>query len=631
MLSTNLLWPLAVFFGTNKVLAGPVAHGPKSGKTTPAWESTLTTYLPPPGSTVAPSSPTTQAETTTCTTTTPASSGQSKGSSKKTKTTATTTASVTTTSVTTTSVTSGQSTESTSAPSSPSGSCVAASGSATSLSIPSSAPSNAVLVPASFIGFGFETAHLNNYCNTFSMNLVNWIQQRVSPPLIIRIGGTTGDRVLFDAGLDVIGICVAGDCPAGSSATWILGPSYFDGFKCFPDQYFSFQVPLGPVLNTTNYLDFVEHAYAATGADRTAAIAIGNEPDLYAGQYNVTYTVQDYVTDALKVESHITSALNLTNPQIFEVLDLSSGVNASAGWTFADAFSDGLDSNGEVKYAAQHWYQSPETLTTFDPSTLQTYLMNHSAITSKWASGYADNLAYVQANDPNVSYILSETGSSLVGPPLGYEDGFGAALWKLDFNLYSMSVGVQRVDASQRPAARHSLWVPDTSANNASLGIEQNIGPEVRGTWFAMPPLADFVGKNPGKMEEVLGEDTLTAYAMYDANSGDLSKVALVNLNYWSADTGGARNNFTFNVPVPQGTQQVEVRYLQSAGGAHTLGYDAGGGNATITYAGETWSYILNDGAGSLVAGVPANVNVTVCNGIAPVTLQDTEAAIVFI
>jgi hypothetical protein len=495
----------------------------------------------------------------------------------------------------------------------------------TNLSISPSAPSGAPQVPGDFIGFGFETAFINEYANDFSQNLVNSIASRVTGPLIIRVGGTSGDRVEFDPNQSEDKVCVSGDCPVGSGATYILGPSYFDGFKSFQNQQFSFQAPMGKNVNTTGSLDYVKRAYDAIGSSRVAAIALGNEVDAYGGGY----TIAKYVSDAKALESNITQALGLSDSdRIFEVLDLSSG--GSGSFTVQTAFQDGLDSNNLVKYAAQHWYQVPTGLTDYSPQSQQTNLMSHDAIVSKFNSGYGAGLQYIESNDPAVSWIISESGSSLIGPPLYYQDSFGAALWEVDFELYCMSQGVKRVDATGRPAAPHSLWVPNDSTNDPSLGDEQNIGPQVRGPYYGLPMLADFLGKSSGRVTEVLGDDTATAYALYDSSSGALSRVALVNLKFWSADVGGDRGSVTFNIPVSKGTKSVTVRRLQAASGAHAISYDNQGPNGTITWAGETWSYKLDNGNGSPVDGVPAKQTVTVCDGVASVELPDSEAAIVF-
>ena len=157
-----------------------------------------------------------------------------------------------------------------------------------SISVAISKPSNAVLVPKDFVGFGFETAFLNNYANAFSQNLVNSVAKRLGETIIIRVGGTSGDRLFFDPNQAAATNCIEGDCPTGSSASFILGPSYFNGFKSFPNQHWTFQAPNNETLNTTNALAYATRAYEAAGSSRVAAIAIGNEVDLYNN-----YTVPD--------------------------------------------------------------------------------------------------------------------------------------------------------------------------------------------------------------------------------------------------------------------------------------------------------------------------------------------------
>lgn len=381
---------------------------------------------------------------------------------------------------------------------------------------------------------------------------------------------------------------------------------------------------MGKNVNTTGSLDYVTHAYQTVGAGRVAAIALGNEVDVYGSPY----TVQQYVTDAKALETKITSALGLSsNERIFEVLDIAG---AGGAFSVQNAFNAGLDSNGAVKYAAQHWYQSPSSLTTYTPQTMQANLMSHNAIVSKFNSGYSSGLSYIESNDPAVSWIISESGSSLIGPPLEYQDSFGAALWVVDFELYAMSQGVKQVHQTGRPAAYHSLWVPDTSANNAANGNQQNIGPQVRGPYYGLPLVADFQGTSSGKVTEILGDDLATAYAIYDSGSGALSRVALVNLKFWSADVGGTRGSTTFDIPVKAGVKSVKVSRLRADAGAHALGYDNQGNGGMITWAGETWSYKLDQGNGSPVSGVAKTETVAVCNGVASVTLPDSEAAVVY-
>lgn len=229
--------------------------------------------------------------------------------------------------------------------------------STTSVSVSPSRPTDAVVVPPDFVGFGFETGFLNSYDNEFSNNLVNSIADRMSVPPIIRVGGTSGDLVKFDAQQKENTTCTGDGCENSSGTSFTLGPSYFEGFKSFPRAHMSFQAPLG-ATSTNDSLIYVERAYKALGAGRTAAIAIGNEP-----AFDVTTKAQVYVNDAKSLESKIIDALGLTGAakRIFEVGEINNHyTETDVAFTLEDAFKANLNDTGNVKLAAEHYYQVVE-------------------------------------------------------------------------------------------------------------------------------------------------------------------------------------------------------------------------------------------------------------------------------
>lgn len=189
-------------------------------------------------------------------------------------------------------------------------------------------PFNAIIAPPDFVGFGFETAFINHYANDFTQNLLGSVAKRMSAAPVIRIGGTSGDRLLFDENQEEVKVCIAGDCPIGSSATYLLGPSYFDGFESFQDFRMTFQAPLGPTLNISNSLNYVQQAYERLGDERLVAIAVGNEPNFYSGQYDVYYTHEHHVFDSKIMMHAISAALSFNetfgDKRMFEVLDIAT-------------------------------------------------------------------------------------------------------------------------------------------------------------------------------------------------------------------------------------------------------------------------------------------------------------------
>ncbi|CAK7218962.1 hypothetical protein SCUCBS95973_003660 [Sporothrix curviconia] len=503
--------------------------------------------------------------------------------------------------------------------------CVAAAA-ATSVNVPAATtkPANAVAAPGDFVGFGFEMAFLNDYANDFSVNLMNAVGSRVSLPLTVRLGGTSNDLLTYDASQTAVKVCVSGDCPIGSAASYILGPSFFDGFDIFTNFSFSVQAPLSPTLNISNAVNYVRLCLDHVPTDRLTAIAIGNEPDLYAGQFKVTYNVSDYVAGVTTMRSSLTEELGLTG-QIFELMDIAYLADSTntAKITIQNAFNLGVNAPRTATAAAVHWYQVWDKITTLDD--MQAYLMNHSATVGNFSAGSPQDIAYLAANYPKVKYVFSETGTGLVSP-LQIQGSLGAALFYADFQLYAMTQGAKRVDGTMRPAANHSLWVPDASAAPA------NPGPQVRAPFYTLPFVADFIGQTPGNVIEVaLNSDVLTAYASYSPSTGLLSKVALINLQAWAEGVStGARGSVTFSVPAPSAaTVSATVRRLTAAAGCQALGYDYAGPAQNITWAGEQWSYAIDNGKGHMVAGVSATETVAVVNGAVQVTVLDSEAVIV--
>ena len=66
------------------------------------------------------------------------------------------------------------------------------------ISIPATPPDGAVSVPPDFFGFGFESGFVWHFNNNFSDNIVESVNSRMAGKMVIRIGGTSGDRFSYD-------------------------------------------------------------------------------------------------------------------------------------------------------------------------------------------------------------------------------------------------------------------------------------------------------------------------------------------------------------------------------------------------------------------------------------------------
>ncbi|KAJ5999615.1 hypothetical protein N7481_000024 [Penicillium waksmanii] len=146
----------------------------------------------------------------------------------------------------------------------------------------------------------------------------------MSKPLVIRVGGTSGDHVFFNRNQDNGTYSKSGpESKKNSKDTFYIGPSYFDTFKRFQKASMSIKAPMGAEVDMENTVAYIQQAWKALGKSRLAAIALGNEPNSYRKSEE---TLTLYVIDALDVESQIIKNLSLIgdDSHIFQVGEIAS-------------------------------------------------------------------------------------------------------------------------------------------------------------------------------------------------------------------------------------------------------------------------------------------------------------------
>lgn len=330
------------------------------------------------------------------------------------------------------------------------------------------------------------------------------------------------------------------------------------------------------------------------GLDRIHSFEPGNEADLYPATnlgpptYQAAQTNASYVGNFTAYAAAIADAVpGLTQP-FFQAFDTSSHFDGSDAYILdvETGFGLGINDAGIVKTVAHHYYQTDGG----SAATLETGLMSHSAIAGK-LDLFKPAIEYLQANAPDVDYIISEIGNSL-NPThdYSYQAALGSALWQVDFQLYALSIGVRRFNFQQIMHSGFDLWLPQASGDSA---------PQVFASYYAQPFVADLVGSSgEARVAQLALDDETTSgnWAAYAAYEGDAPvRLAVVNLEYWnssSSTTERAAQNLT--VAVPGGVTSVTVDVLSSPEGA-------GAGADTITYGGSQWTY---ESLGLEVAGV---------------------------
>ncbi|KAI0402852.1 hypothetical protein F4802DRAFT_599663 [Xylaria palmicola] len=514
-----------------------------------------------------------------------------------------------------------------------------------------SSPSSSIRVPAivpaeaspeigpDFLGLAFEQASFTRYAqddegniNAFSTNLMDAIYSRTGGRPIIRLGGTSPDYGKYLPGQTEPALPVAEQNNYQDIGHTTIGPSYWRLTANFPGAAYVVQVPLA----TTNISEAVAWARSAVdivGVDRIFALQPGNEADLYsdtfAGAGGIPLHPPGY-QGRLDNETYVgnwtryVAAIRDGVPGVpaagrhFAAFDTAAhfGADAPANrYVFAvdRCFGLGIDAGGVVKEVAGHYYQGQAGTA----ATLGSRLMNLT-LTHAQLDQFRVRIDWLRANKPEVPFVLSEVGNSLQPTnTYEYQARLGSALWQVDFYLYSMAIGVWRINYQQIMHAGYNLWLPVASAGMPA---------QVFSNYYSQPLLADFIerqGRSGKTRVSQLPVDAsnVAAYVAYE--DGEPRRVAAVNMNYWNRTSStGPRGGVRLRLEVPDGVARLAVYHLNSPLGA-------GAAADSITYGGSQWTY---GSLGREVKNVRRDTEtVAVVDGAADVTVASSEAVLVWL
>ncbi|KAI1655416.1 glycoside hydrolase family 79 protein [Daldinia decipiens] len=493
-------------------------------------------------------------------------------------------------------------------------------------------------IDPSFCGFAFEEASFVRYAqdddgkpNVFSQTLIKAVTSRTGGTPIIRLGGTSPDYARYLPGQKEPALPVAEQDNYQNVGFTTIGPSYWDLTHNFPDAKYMVQVPLA-TTNVSETVAWAQSAVQGIGLENIHSIQPGNEADLYADdyrgeggvelnppEYQGTLNNETYVGNWTKYADAILAAVTLSEGRFFTAFDVAAHVgdyvNADAYvFDVETCFNLGIDKKSIIKDVSHHYYQRNAGTAT----DLESGLMN-TTVTHNHLDLFKRHIAWLKKNNPEIPFILNEVGNSLFRTnSYEFQARLGSALWQVDFYLYSMAIGVGRINYQQIMHAGYDLWLPVASAGHQA---------QVFSNFYSQPFVADFVGPS-GKTRvaklDIAGDDAPENLAAYGAYEGGAAKrVAIANLNYWNKTSSGVqRPSVALDLEVPMGVASVKVYHLNSPLGA-------GAAADTITYGGSQWTY---KSLGEEVKNVRDDTEqVAVKNGVASVTVQNSEAALVWL
>lgn len=443
--------------------------------------------------------------------------------------------------------------------------------------------------------------------NTFSRNLIQSIAERTGTAVHIRVGGTSADFAVYDPDQQTALILPPGAVPGGIPKGMRLGRAYYEGFANFPGVQWTFMAHLAnnSAGMKANSVRATQEAMKYIGSNLDA-IEIGNEIDYYPnvnrpGSYNAV----QYIDEWREYRAAIEQAVGKKSYQA------PVYAQNNAPFSISNTFQKGQNSEGNVVAASLHHYMDSANL---PASALQSHYMNHTRI-AKQLDRFKAPVAYLKANQPHVPLHLGEVNSNTYSQNNADLLGvFGSCLWLVDYMLYGATLNVKRMNVQQSTGFSYTSW----------RGVEYNGKPAaVLPPYYAHPFVADVIGSTGDvRLADLkLGLDEFAAYGVYEAGSGTLCKVVLINLQTYRTTDGGQRPARAVTLDLGGSYESQATVDRLTAAGADVQ--DA----SHISWRGTSWTHASN---GRPVQGKSTSTTVRGKGGkLGPIDVLASEAVLV--
>ncbi|KAG9617222.1 glycoside hydrolase family 79 protein, partial [Aureobasidium melanogenum] len=481
------------------------------------------------------------------------------------------------------------------------------------------------VVGPSFAGLGIEPSNLFSFTggdtpNKLSINLLQHLTDYSGAPPHLRLGGNTGDHMVWDASYSGFSLGQnphqeeTNPTPADGS---VFGPGYLEALERFPKGMpVTFQ--LNMAYDMGDRLEKINEAAAAVvdGLNNTSlySFEIGNEPDLYLeawqqmrnGTWNGQIYTQQWLERAESVCNNVLKPRNMTC-DFFESAQTASTIGTT--FTISDLVDAGImnGSDGTTYLSSwnQHDYFYFVDVSTYD-LTLN-ILMDFDRTESQFAY-WATSISY--ALSTGIPYNLREMAN--VGPigMANVSNTFGAALWFLNFYCYGATLNISSVEMHMTDNSYAAPWQPIYNNGEAA---------NVRPSYYALAAMAQLLGSGNGttRLAPLATQNSyVRAYAAY-AND-DLSSLVIINAQQVNAsDTDKGSIDFAISLPDLKG-QTLYLSYLNADGADVTQ---------NVTWNGLSFE---SDSVGTATTAQDQSGQTVVLdsNGAGTITVRDSQAVI---
>ncbi|KII84460.1 glycoside hydrolase family 79 protein [Plicaturopsis crispa FD-325 SS-3] len=415
------------------------------------------------------------------------------------------------------------------------------------VSVPVSAPSKAPTVSPALVSFSIEQDRWLDWAgstsrNEFAYNAFNNLKEITGTPPWIRIGADSEDHTNFNPRIQFSQTKFPAETatvPYPEASNITVGDGFYSAVAHLPPgTHVIWGVNFGQANLTAAYLETRSIVKAFDSpAVREAGITldfieIGNEADLYInnGARNSSWNIQQYVAQWTTFAANVSAAagINADSRVKFVGAAFAESTRTTSGFSPQSAFKAGLldsPSGAQVKLISQHHYSG--SFCSGSGGLLQN-LMTKATIRSNLSSFSPDITA---THAKGLSYFLGETNSySCHGAP-GVSNTAGAALWALDYALYSSQIGVERTHFHEGIGYKYNLIQPATLNRSILDGspLSTPLAPHIQPAYYSAIIVAEALGDSGStQVYEISVNNTrIAGYAFYEG--GSLQRAVFIN------------------------------------------------------------------------------------------------------
>ncbi|TWU78504.1 hypothetical protein ED733_008987 [Metarhizium rileyi] len=490
----------------------------------------------------------------------------------------------------------------------------------------------------SFVSFSIELSSFVDYAgnlstpNIFSYNLLSNFEKLMGSKPYVRVGGNTQDFALYNASLKeaingTYDLKRSKDYPT----TIYIGNSFFESYKTWPGVKFShgFNLAKGAVSaeGWETLKRTAELACKALGNNNLDVWEYGNEPNNFPTAVQGPtrpkgWSAKDYTNEWLNGTREIQEQIRKHCPTLADSAFMAPSYDARATKLNAtQVWGYGLDKRNNIKWYSVHNYIDGAT----SPGvTLQGTLMNHSRTIRDVDGQAAEYKRAMGTNHGDAPLIFGETNSLYSQGKPGLSNSFGAALWVVDFNLYSASAGFRRVHMHQGTDYRYQAFQP-VDTNKTTKGTKA----PYYGSIGVAAALGDVTKSSVSVSSVPMSSDRETAYAIYE--DGYLKRLMVINMHGYNTTRDGAglhplpdppgRGSWDFSFSPQDLKQHVSFRVQRlMANGSDAI--------TGVTFDGWSYNWELDNGNPVRLHNTTTGEMVKSKHGVFTVRVPDSSAAL---